>query len=75
MNRDKLIEYLVTEHHKHCCDCTTYREAARQDATDVLAYEYVILFGDGSREEAARLRGGNLDELCQEIAKKKGHTL
>lgn len=75
LNRERIIDYLVAEHHAHCCDCTAYREATKRDATDLLLHEYVILFGDRSQIEADRLRAGDTDALCQEIAKKKGHTL
>lgn len=75
MNRDRIIDYLLAEHHRHCCDCAAYRESAKLDATELLLHEYVILFGDKTQAEADRLRAGDAEALCQEIAKKKGHAL
>ena len=75
LQRDKLIDYLIAEHHTHCCDCATYREAANRDWIEILMREYIIVFGERTQAETDRLRAGEAETLCYEIAKKKGHTL
>lgn len=75
MNRDRLIDYLIAEHHKHCCTCETYKEALQRDSAVMLMYEYIATFGENSQEEKNRLRNEGGEAFCAYIAKKKGHTL
>lgn len=75
MQHNRLIDYIIAEHHKHCCDCIRYKEALQRDNIDALMYEYIIIFGENNQEETNRLRDGDKEALCEDIAKKKGHTL